>query len=54
MAAARAATRRRVSRILVIFDGAVIAGDDALHDDAVAVVAGDVDARVLELASSAQ
>ena len=54
MAAARAATRRRVSRILVIFDGAVIAGDDTLHDVAVAVGAGDVDARVLELASSAQ
>ena len=48
-AAVGAATRRRVRRILVVFDGTVIAGGDTLHDVSVAVVAGDVDARVLEL-----
>ena len=52
-AAVGAATRRRVRRILVVFDGTVIAGGDALDDVSVAVVAGDVDARVLEFASSA-
>ena len=47
--AARRAARGVVSRILVVFDGTVIAGGDALDYVSVAVVAGDVDARVLEL-----
>ena len=49
IAAAVGAARGVVRRILVVFDGTVIAGGDALDDVSVAVVAGDVDARVLEL-----